>query len=331
MRLLRRVLILIFCFIILSCCSNQASNSLYKLLIYYGTPEGVNNLWDIDEAVQIFASYDYIVFGEGHEDPDNENYVSTKEIISKIHSSHQETKIFGYVDLDRKEKKNSYSDLKKTFHKWRDIGVDGIFLDDAGFDYEVSRSLFNVCVQTIHDMGMPTFVNAWDPDDVMSDKIDPIYNPNGDASEMGIEDYYLLEEFLYPSDISDPNSPSIFSDGFKEKMDKVIQYRKELGVKVLSISRLDYAQYSSQALDEFFKMNEATAGVFSLDGYGVAPIEYSSSSVDEDIVRDFPYISNYKKYYTTDVKYTSNEEDNDFIRGRFRIHSQLGEHFYKIP
>src|ERR1700730_14322647 len=49
----------------------------HRLCIYYGTPQGVNALWVTESAAQSPSAYDYVVLGDGLEDPSDTNYATT--------------------------------------------------------------------------------------------------------------------------------------------------------------------------------------------------------------------------------------------------------------
>src|SRR3990167_9714134 len=76
----------------------------FKLLIYYGTPQGINPdvvgaLWDSEKAAQVFAHWDYIVFGAGLELSTSPQHTNTQDIIGLIRGYNPVAKIFGYIDL----------------------------------------------------------------------------------------------------------------------------------------------------------------------------------------------------------------------------------------
>lgn len=325
-------LLIICCFILLIGCSSSGDNTNYRLLIYYGTPKGINDVWNNDKAARIFSNYDYIVFGDVLSDPKNIYHSSTIDIIAKIRKLHKKANLFGYINIEMLENKYSLDVLKQKVDMWKSMGVDGIFVGCAGYDYNVTRERQNAVIQMIHESGLTVFVNAWEPDDVMGNEFHPVYNPNQIATAMQKGDLYLIEKFLLPYDVLDLESPSLFSKKFRTKMEKALQYRKTLGVKLLSVSRINYNQVSKESLLKFFHMNEAAAGVFSLDGYGVAPVEYSSSLADSDLVVEFPYMRNYMEYYVTDdVVYEWIEESNRYERNGFTVESIAGYHDYKKP
>lgn len=279
----------------------------------------------------MFIRYDYIVFGDELELPDNVHYDSTAEVIQNVLRLKPETKIFGYVDLGVTTVNLSMTEIKKRIDQWKDAGVNGIFLDDAGYDYKVSRARMNAAVNYTHEAGMPAFVNAWHPSEVMSRSVHKVYNPKGEKTSIGSRDYYLLEDFLQPTDITNAKAPSAFTSSFRSKIDEALYYRKAVGVKLLSVSTIDYETFSAHAVRKFFRMNEATAAVFSLDGYGIAPVDYSASERSEDVVREFPYIHNYMDYYEQKLNYAAKFNNKDFSSRSFRIHSETGLHFYQYP
>jgi hypothetical protein len=306
----------------------------YKLLIYYGIPEGVNGTRDPDnpdKAAAVFAGYDHVVFGEGLEDPDEAYHNSTAAIIRKARELSPDVRFYGYVDLDYTKAKYSMTELKRRTDLWHETGADGIFLDDAGYDYGGTRIRFNEIVRYIHSNGMSAFVNAWNPADVISSAYDATHNSKSLQTAMDSRDIYLLEDFLLPTDITKKNSPSAFSSGFRAKLDKALYYRKLLGIRLMSVSTIEYQKVSADGLRKFFRMNEAAAGVFSLDGYGVAPVHFASEKPYQDLVHSFPYSDNYMSFYNRDVVYTAKYGNQDFARAGFRLHSLKGSHYYNFP
>ncbi|CAH0119441.1 hypothetical protein PAE9249_01944 [Paenibacillus sp. CECT 9249] len=304
----------------------------YRLLIYYGIPEQVNDAQEVEKAAGIFAQYDYIVFSAGLEQPQHKYSASTREIMAGIKKLNENARIFGYVDLGVTTKYNyTKEQLAERYRLWAEMGADGIFLDDAGHDFGVNRERLNYAVETVHSLSMSAFVNAWDPDDVFADRIDKEMNPDGSPTALGAQDYFLIESFLKPTDIGDPNSDSAYGSGFQKRIDKLLEYRKTYGTKLLSVSKIDYQSLSKNDLRKFFRMNEAAAGVFSLDGYGVAAWDYSAGTVNRNVVELFPYFENYMNYYKMDAKYRKLTGGSDYQRNGFRLHSEEGEHFYNIP
>lgn len=330
-----RALLLVLCLTVglgaSSVPASIGSNAGYRLLIYYGSPEGINGVWDVGKAAEIFAEYDYIVLGAGLEESKHSYHDSTIEVIRITKELHPEVVIFGYVDLGVTTDNHSMAVLQDKTRKWKELGADGIFLDDAGYDYHVSRSRLNETVKFIHNNGMSAFVNAWRPDDIMGSSFDRIYNPRMQVTLLDERDYYLLEDFMLPIDVSNPMSESVFRSKFKTKMDKSLYYRNKLGIRLMSVSVIDYRTFSESAVRKFFRMNEVGSGVFSLDAYGVAPTHFSAAKPHQNEVRQFPYMENYMDYYDRKGKVIAKYNNQDFARASFRVHSVKGLHYYNYP
>ncbi|WP_046227402.1 hypothetical protein [Paenibacillus dauci] len=333
-----RIALCLFALVAMMSITNSASalaNSKpgNKLLIYYGIPESVNNVSNNEEAAQIFAKYDYLVLGDKLELPEHTQHESTLQIIARIKEINPKIQIFGYVDLGITNSTDNLSmdTIKQRINLWKAAGVYGIFLDDAGYDYGVSRVRLNEALTIVHDQSMAAFVNAWHPEDVMSSAKQEEFNPDGLKTKMNANDLYLMESFLLPANLNGSGISSAYRDYFEDKMEKSMMYRRVLGVHMLSVSTIDYQASTDGVLNQFFKMNEAAAGVFSLDGYGVSPVHYSSSEPNSDVVRTFPYMSNYMDFYTLKPEYESSRGGQDFTRDGFRLLSVKGMNKYAFP
>ncbi|WP_281886197.1 hypothetical protein [Paenibacillus sp. YYML68] len=303
----------------------------YRLLIYYGTPKAVNGVWDEEKSAKALATYDVVVLGQNLETTSHTFHKSTFNVIKLMKENNPNIAIYGYVDLGVSTLNLSIANMKSRVDSWKSMGATGIFLDDAGYDYKVPRERLNTMVNYVHDQGMSAFINAWHPKEVFGSEPHPVYNPTGAASAIDERDIYLLEDFLQETDITASSSISVFTPTFRKKLDELLHYRKETGVRLMSVSIMDFEQYSDTAIRKFFRMNEVTAGVFSLDGYGLSPIDYSADKPYSNLLRKFPYISNYNDFHTIDVTYTAKYKDLDFARGGFRLHSLPNEHYYLYP
>lgn len=338
MRTYHRLALCVLALVAVLCTTNSASAQANttpgpKLLIYYGIPESINNAASPEEAAQIFAQYDVLVLGDRLELPEHENHVTTLQIIDRIKQIHPSIQIFGYVDLGVTDGTDNLSMdmIKQRIGLWKDAGAYGVFLDDAGYDYGVSRARLNEAVDAVHGQSMAAFINAWHPEDVMSSTKNADFNPTGTKTRITSSDLYLLESFILPANLNGSSLPSAYMEEFQQKMDKSLMYRRVLGVRLLSVSSIDYQASTDTVLNQFFKMNEAAASVFSLDGYGVSPIHYSSSKPNADVVRTYPYMLNYMDYYTKTPKYEMARNGQDFSREGFRLLSVKGMNKYTFP
>ncbi|MFD2670717.1 hypothetical protein [Marinicrinis sediminis] len=309
-----------------------------KLLIYYGTPKGINGSWDNELAARQFAMYDYVVWGAGLEEASHEHHLSSKEILKNVRDISPQTQLFGYVDIGVSTHDFSLREMKQKIRKWRQLGVSGIFLDDAGYDFEVPRERLNRVVKYVHHLGLPVCVNAWHPSDVFSSDRHDRYNPRGLPSELGSADYYLLENFIQPSGMKGNAAHPLIAEGWLNKLQQVTHYRQATGTKLLSVSMMDYQVYEESDLDAFFQIHEVAAAIFSLDGYGVSPMHYSSSAPYYDVVRHASYLSDYFNYYTVNPEVKTwapevpNVQGGHYLeREGFVLRTRLGHYEVAYP
>ena len=282
--------------------TNHFSQRPNKLIIYYGVPQGANAQWDDNKAAQLFAHWDYVVFGSGLEDSGNTYHSSTQNIITKMHAINPLVKVFGYVDLSVTISNLSIPAMQTKVDQWQAMGADGVLLDQAGYDYHVPRSRLNTMVDYLHGKTMGALVNAWSADDVMGSAVDATYNPSGTATHMNASDYYLLESWLINTDAYADNGFTSFFNA-RPRADTAIGYRNSLGVKLFAVGIVNYSSHSDEDNTKYFKMQETAAMAFSLDAYGLGAPSYSSSGADADVVRMFEYDPAYNALYETVPQY----------------------------
>jgi len=155
-----------------------------RLAIFYGVPSLVNGAsGDIERAAREFAPYDVVVFGDGLQDERAVEHQSTAEIIRRLAAVRPDTRVFGYIALGRTRRLSDEA-VADAIARWDRMGVHGIFLDEAGYDFGVTRSRQNAAIDAAHGAALHVFVNAFNPDDVLA---------GGTHLQAG--DLFLLESF----------------------------------------------------------------------------------------------------------------------------------------
>ncbi len=201
-----------------------------KLLIYYGYPSLINQAnGDVQAAADTLGQYDFVVLGDGLEKASHSDHQNTLQIIQLLHQNYS-TKVFGYIDLGVSTKNLTLDSIGTCIREWRDMGADGIFLDDFGYDYEVTRARQNAAVDSVHQHNIPVCANGWDPDDVFGDQVDATYNPAGNPTHLNSGDYYLSESYQ----ISGGNYVS--ESDWVDKADKLRSYQQNIGFAIFSIT-----------------------------------------------------------------------------------------------
>jgi hypothetical protein len=144
--------------------------ALNPLLVYYGYPIAYKGLWSVNAvAAEIAANFKYWVVGHTYEDPAHEEYASTVAIVRAVRAAG--VKVYGYIPLGTNIYNYSVAQIGTKTDNWMTIGVDGIFLDEYGFDYGVSRQRQIDVVNMIHAKGLPICANAWVFEEFVADTL----------------------------------------------------------------------------------------------------------------------------------------------------------------
>jgi hypothetical protein len=169
-----------------------------RFAAYYGQPEYVNAAaGDTTAATQVFKDYGFLLLGGGGlEQSTHIDHAATQIIISNLAA--YGTRVYGYIDLcvmgGTTCSNLPLSTIYANADLWKAMGVAGIFLDQVGYDYNVSRDRLNSAVDYVHSLGLSAFVNPWNPDDVFSSDTNAL-NPNATPTHLDDRDYSLHESF----------------------------------------------------------------------------------------------------------------------------------------
>ena len=149
------------------------------LLVYYGYPVAFKGIWDAAAvAAEIAANYDYWVVGDTYQDPAHEEYASTVSIVNAVRAAG--CKVYGYVPIGLSTSALTLAQMQARVDQWATIGVDGIFLDEFGFDYSNTRTRQKSIVDYVHGKGLPYCANAWTAEDFMCDDVNELPWPSND-------------------------------------------------------------------------------------------------------------------------------------------------------
>lgn len=185
--------------------------SIEKVLLYYGYPIAINDAWNTENACNIYKNYDLCVFGDSYNDPKHETYEDTILIFNRLKKIAPATRLVGYVpiglDPSVEDSNLTMAQLMQRVDWWVDMGIDGIFLDEFGYDYYVTRERQNDIVAYCKSKGLFVFANSWsiqyvfDPNPLLIDwrpGFEP--NPNGIPPLLDENDYYLYENLFYEAE-----------------------------------------------------------------------------------------------------------------------------------
>ena len=245
-----------------------------KLAIYYGYPSGVNGTFGVNAAANVFKDYDLVVFGAGLEDTSHPDYENTKNIIAHVDLTN--TKVFGYIDATL-----PLDTIQGKIDQWAATGVKGIFLDQFGYDFGVSRTKQREILWCIHEKGsgnLLAFVNAWNPDDVFGSANDATFNPSGLSPNIKPSDIYLAESFAIKNgafDDDDLNTNGI--KDWQDKANKLVAYRSTFGTKIAAIATTGSIPFDQNKAD--YSYFASILNKFNYWGWGEEFFSASSGSL----------------------------------------------------
>jgi len=266
----------------------QVKSGIYQqpdnLLIFYGWLNSFNsavNGWNNESVAQDMAKYSLIVLGDGIQDPGHGDYANTQIIIPRVQALNPCAKIFGYVTVNQTQ-----ANFETKAGQWNTLGVDGIFMDEAGYDFGTNRETFNDRVDFVHGQTSANicFVNSWTMDHIIGTTNDVSYpnttwNPNLVESNLVDTDWYLLESF--------PINTTAYSGtgGYETKSDwsyrgqKAVNHRDTYGMNLAAVGIINNGNANGQDLFEF---GFISACQWALESYGTSDALYGAgtSAVD---------------------------------------------------
>ncbi|MFI3185654.1 MAG: Ig-like domain-containing protein [Methylococcaceae bacterium] len=246
-----------------------------KLAIYYGMPSQVNGAnTALDVAVDVFNDYDLVVLGSSLEFPqyngatDQIPYFGctqnshfdhdfTQQIIKRLQPPSGITQVYGYVSIGGENTARNCSsggspvpltidEMKARIDAWFNMGVVGIFLDEAEYGFGSSRALQNAIVDYVHSKSLKVFINGYTPDDVFGtaainqvtyttgyykDTLSTVQmNPQGVAAHLGSADIYLLEHFQVINGAFE--DPHLWAD----RSDKAYANKLKYGTRIATVT-----------------------------------------------------------------------------------------------
>ncbi len=263
--------------------SQAAPRTPARLAIYYGIPSLVNGAGgDIGGAAEVLGAYHIVVLGDGLQyeaapaggrSAGPIEHRRTREVMRHLAQNYPAVQVFGYLPLGDTQAL-SIATLAEGVRRWHALGVHGIFLDEAGYDFGVTRARQNEAIDAIHGAGLRAFVNAFNPDDVLADEATPINprgggNPLGTPSRLQRRDLLLLESFVVRNGEVEPAA------SWFERSRKAWAHRERTGVEVMTVTTTLREQPFDSAL---CRMAWWATVLWGFDGFGWGEPDFAAPS-----------------------------------------------------
>lgn len=256
----------------------------YNILIYYGYPNSFNsssNGWNNSKVAMDMAKYQIVILGDGVQNPSHPDYNNSKIIIPKIKEINPNMRIYGYVTVNQ-----SYSNFSTKVGQWNTLGVHGIFLDEAGYDYGTvttnGREAFNNKINLVHskDKSNICFVNAWKIQHILGTENDvsypnSTYNSDLIESNLNRSDWFLLESFSMKYDSVGGSVDFEDKDEWYARGEKAFNYRNLYNINLASGTIIDPNASDAQDLFDFIYCASA---MFALDAVGSSSLNYGATT-----------------------------------------------------
>ena len=222
------------------------------IAIYYGYPSLVNGAkGDLDKAARAFDAYSILVIGDRLEFPDHPDHSNVVHLLPKLHNS----KVFGYVCIGSTQKL-SMEEVRRRVFGWKQTGVQGVFLDEAGRDYGVSHDRREEIIDIAHREGLSVFVNAFQPADVFDQ-----------GTRLTKGDYYLLESFIVRNGVLDNTGL------MNSRIRQALKFRERYNIGIIGVTTTT-TSFSAGLYREACTAAKGAA----LDGFGWGEPWFSSQS-----------------------------------------------------
>jgi hypothetical protein len=215
----------------------------------------------IDQAIDAYGKFGVVVLGDGVESPSHPDYNNAVAIINGIKTKYPSTKVFGYVDLGVTKENLTAAQYKVEIDEWKTLKVDGIFGDDFGGDFGVTRDRQNDFIDYVHDNNMTVFANS----NIVNDAL-------GNSTHLNKNDFYLFEPTFYGNGIYEPFDYSV------RKADTAYYYMKKIGVKIACVAtnQANQANATSNTTDQFSLAYYVTR-MFNFDAFQFSENAYSAT------------------------------------------------------
>lgn len=304
------------------------NTKIEKVLLYYGYPIAIGGTHSVSGAVNIYKNYNIVILGDTYQSPSHEVYDYTVAIIKELSEKYPETRIVGYVPIglhpDWAESNLDMDELKRRVDQWSTIGAKGIFLDEFGYDYYVTRERQNEIVNYCHSKDLFVFANSWSLEYCFNNEpitIDWLNNfeanPESLPSMLNKNDYYLFENLFFT--VSDEQ---LIECENVWRFDNLCKYFTEeridgksfydyYGTKLCSLDAI-HSELSAEQKKQLRTISLIGAGIFNINAVAFGDEHWGSTgNFDQWDVPDIDIIKDNYHTITADIKVIVDENGEE--------------------
>lgn len=295
--------------------------SVPQILIYSGDPSNANGSTSVEEAGDYFCSFSDIILQDI--DPYSQVMNYTDDVISHAHSE-SGAKFYFTIDADVFTVNKSIEEISAVIERFVNIGIDGIYYKNFGYDSGVSRKRQIELVETAHNYGVDVMVEVKNPDEVFGlSNIDGM-NIDNEEPALGSEDSVLFRGFGFTGTAyQDINT-------LYNKMVKLISYRNSYHNRILVLGLIEDS-VSSEDRRKIYYYCQALSMVYSVDGLGISKEVINTESIDT--YPTFPIVGSYYDS-TPNIKLEFGELSRYTKTGKITVDTSAHTYSYedtKIP
>ena len=265
------------------------AHDLRRLLIFYGTRGSINGGNNADHSAAQLSQYDDVVLGYGLQDPAHGSYASTVSIISKTKTLNPNITIWGNIDLGVSggtSHNHSTGTLQTHIDQWVTAGATGIFADNFGYNFAVTRARQNTIVAYCHGKPIPIMAYPTTMADALSSAVVATYNASGTAEQLDSRDASLFMWAFDSVNVAAPHFTAFAT--MKSRADEARTFRGTMGVRMFGNNVLSFTGRTLTDTENYRGIAEALGHIWRLDGFGLSLDAYSATSgVDDHMVKPY--------------------------------------------
>jgi hypothetical protein len=283
-----------------------------SFLVYLGIPSIINNAGSVEEAVSHFARFKHEcsrLFTPEHG--------SIMKEVTKV----APVSFYGYLDVGVTTLNLSIPEISTRVQQWISEGAKGIYLDNLGYENEVSRDRQNQILDIVHAKGGVAILNAPQFEDILTDAEHTILNPNWTTPKIKKGDIYHYESFGY--DVLNGGSQSVADLVFKVEL--LYAIRKAQGIEIFATSTIPAVDPLSQ---NHYDYAHGLALLTSVDAFQVAEVDRAEGTNQVSYYETLPLSGD---WYETqiNIKEVTGGYERDAKFGKIRL-DENGIHFEGI-